>query len=108
MNFKGFLGHLSNRPPADCYLEFIIFFTHSTGINYLWTATHEIGHILGLDHDNEHRDAVMYPIYKRYNPKKGMELHENDIKRIQSLYGKKGKPLLPSNLKFYFSIVFIP
>ena len=29
----------------------------------------------------------MYPYYKRYNPK-GMELHENDIKRIQTLYGK--------------------
>ena len=31
-----------------------------------------------------------------------MELHENDIKRIQALYGKKGEPLLPSNCQVLF------
>lgn len=31
-----------------------------------------------------------------------MELHENDIKRIQALYGKKGEPVLPSNCQVLF------
>ena len=48
-------------------------------------ATHELGHILGLEHDTRNRDAVMYPYYRAYTP--NMKLHSNDIARIQRLYG---------------------
>lgn len=56
------------------------------GTNYLWVAVHELGHILGLEHDNGNRDAVMYPYYRGYQPG-GLRLHSNDIRRIQALYG---------------------
>jgi len=58
------------------------------GTNLLWVATHEMGHILGLEHDQQNRDAIMYPYYRRYTP--NMRLHANDIRRIQRLYGKGG------------------
>ena len=56
-----------------------------TGTNYLWVATHELGHILGLEHDTGNRDAVMYPYYRAYTP--NMRLHSNDIARLRRLYG---------------------
>ena len=56
------------------------------GINYLWVATHELGHILGLEHDTNNQNAVMYPYYRPYNP--NMKLHSNDIARIQRQYGQ--------------------
>ena len=58
------------------------------GINYLWVATHELGHILGLEHDTTTRTAVMYPYYRAYDPNANMKLHSNDIRRIRALYGK--------------------
>ena len=51
----------------------------------MWVATHELGHILGLEHDNLNRDAVMYPYYRSYTP--NMQLHGNDIARLRRLYG---------------------
>lgn len=47
-----------------------------------------MGHILGLEHDTQNQDAVMYPYYRQYTP--GFHLHSNDIARIQRLYGGKG------------------
>ena len=52
----------------------------------MWVATHELGHILGLEHDTTNRDAVMYPYYRAYTP--NMQLHRNDIARLQRLYGR--------------------
>ena len=43
-------------------------------------AMHEIGHSLGLTHENSHQ-SVMFPYYK-----KQLTLGKNDIKRIQRLY----------------------
>ena len=64
-------------------------FTHNSpqGTNLLWTATHEFGHVLGLDHSSD-RDAIMFPYYPNfYHP--NLSLEPDDIAGIQSLYGKK-------------------
>lgn len=46
----------------------------------------QFGHALGLDHSNV-EDAIMYPSYRN----EFKELHEDDRKGIQSLYGPRGK-----------------
>ena len=48
-----------------------------------WVAAHEIGHALGLKHSNV-GNSVMWPTAKIGRPK----LDQDDIKGIQSLYGK--------------------
>ena len=72
--------HLVNASVID-----YVFIMISTGTNYLWVATHELGHILGLEHDTQNREAVMYPYYRPYRA--NMQLHYNDKRRIQRLYG---------------------
>ena len=55
------------------------------GTDFYWTALHEIGHALGLDHSN-FADAVMYPFYTGF--KDNLQLNEDDINGIHYLYGK--------------------
>ncbi|XP_020851804.1 matrilysin [Phascolarctos cinereus] len=57
------------------------------GINFLFTATHELGHSLGLGHSSD-PEAVMYPTYSYKNPE-DFSLSEDDIRGIQKLYGKR-------------------
>jgi len=66
----------------------------TSGTNYLSVATHEIGHILGLEHDTNEQGAIMYPYYRGYDGK-GVTLHYNDIRRIRALYGSKTAPITP-------------
>lgn len=54
------------------------------GTNLFFTALHELGHSLGLDHSSN-SGAVMAPYYRGYNP--FTQLHEDDIAAIQKLYG---------------------
>jgi predicted Zn-dependent protease len=64
------------------------------------TATHEIGHILGLSHSDV-TDAIMNPFYVEML--NGVELQLDDIAGIQRLYGKLPfkklfiHPLVPPN-----------
>ena len=46
-------------------------------------AAHEIGHLLGLDHSND-EEALMYPYIND-----ALKPREDDIGKIQELYGKK-------------------
>lgn len=55
------------------------------GINFLFAATHEFGHSLGLGHSSD-PSAVMYPTYRDGDPK-NFKLSRDDIKGIQKLYG---------------------
>ncbi|MFG2095483.1 M10 family metallopeptidase domain-containing protein [Streptomyces sp. NPDC048612] len=48
-------------------------------------ALHELGHILGLDHSAD-RKSIMYPYYTG-----GKTLGQEDIQRIQALYGAPGR-----------------
>nr|DAC81292.1 TPA_asm: collagenase [Ladona dragonfly adintovirus] len=56
-------------------------------INLFAVLLHEIGHALGLGHSKD-RDSVMYAFYDE--PK--LELTQDDIKGIQSLYGVRSQP----------------
>ncbi|RMZ94488.1 matrix metallo ase-19-like, partial [Brachionus plicatilis] len=62
-------------------------FTDKTknGVNLQTVAVHEFGHALGLDHSLV-KGAVMNPYYKGYD--ENFKLGKDDIKAIQSLYGK--------------------
>ncbi|XP_072434330.1 macrophage metalloelastase-like [Chiloscyllium punctatum] len=59
--------------------------TGSNGTNLFIVAAHEIGHSLGLNH-SEDKNALMYHTYK-YVDTRGYTLPNDDVKRIQSLYG---------------------
>ncbi len=52
----------------------------------LQTATHEIGHSLGLQHSRD-RDAIMAPFYRDWMDE--MALRTDDISGIRSLYGRR-------------------
>jgi len=86
----GTLAHAYFPPVGRLHFDDDETFTEKTsnGTNLMWVATHEIGHILGLDHDELNRKAVMYPYYRPYNPE-GMKLHRLDIYRIQRQYGSE-------------------
>lgn len=55
------------------------------GINFLYAATHELGHSLGLGHSSD-PNAVMYPTYGDKDSK-DFKLSQDDIEEIQKLYG---------------------
>ncbi|XP_033095538.1 matrix metalloproteinase-18-like [Anneissia japonica] len=66
-------------------------FTHRShkGTNLLFTAVHELGHSLGLEHSDV-RGSVMYPWY--YGYRKNLALQPDDIAGIQAIYGSKESP----------------
>ncbi|XP_066556191.1 uncharacterized protein LOC136747142 [Amia ocellicauda] len=60
--------------------------TTSKNFNLFLVAAHEFGHAMGLDHSND-PTALMYPTYQYVNTD-GYTLPADDVKGIQSIYGK--------------------
>lgn len=54
----------------------------------LQVALHEIGHSLGLRHNN-YRVSVMNPIYQPFQKRNIVELSFYDRSKIQQIYGEK-------------------
>jgi len=57
-----------------------------TGIDLLKVAVHEIGHVLGLLH-NDRDNSIMYPIYVNRDVSEDFELSAEDRRSVQSIYG---------------------
>ena len=52
--------------------------------NLIHTLMHECGHAIGLKHCSQHKKCIMYPYYNGE-----VVLHNHDVERIQSFYGKR-------------------
>ena len=65
------------------FISHCFFFSSEASLRYV--TVHELGHALGIEHSNV-KDAVMYAYLKKGSAYPG--LNEDDIKAIQSLYGK--------------------
>merc|ERR1719295_1797669 len=73
---------------GDIHVDDTEYWTISSyrGTNLLQTMVHELGHSLGLSHSDK-REAVMAPFYRGWDPH--LKLSNDDVKAIQSLYGRK-------------------
>lgn len=77
--------------PGDCHFDddegFSADPTGRSGVPLLAVAVHELGHGLGLDHNPNDINAIMYPSYNPSNVK--TTLGSDDIAGIQALYGAR-------------------
>nr|AAI19058.1 Matrix metallopeptidase 7 [Mus musculus]AAI20656.1 Matrix metallopeptidase 7 [Mus musculus]BAE25921.1 unnamed protein product [Mus musculus] len=86
------LGHAFAPGPGlggDAHFDKDEYWTdgEDAGVNFLFAATHEFGHSLGLSHSSV-PGTVMYPTYQR-DYSEDFSLTKDDIAGIQKLYGKR-------------------
>jgi len=72
----------ANYPNPDTKVKFRTY-------NLIHTLTHEVGHAIGLKHNDECSDCVMYPYYNGTVTLKEGDMEE-DVPRIQAFYGARG------------------
>lgn len=93
----GFFPHNNLGLSGDIHFdneEHWILDSRPEGTDFFWTATHEIGHAIGLDH-SYYKDAIMFPYFQGY--KADLKLQKDDIEGIQNIYGKP-KNLIPTTV----------
>ena len=77
------IGMYNRTPPAYVHFRKSISFTTTSSDNNLEAvALHEIGHVLGLPHDENHTTAVMWP---EYSYKTSLTYY--DLTALYSIYG---------------------
>ncbi|KAG7158678.1 Matrix metalloproteinase-21-like [Homarus americanus] len=85
----GELGH-TLRPKQDTqiHMDDDEHFTLDSdlGTNLIKVAVHEIGHVLGLEHVVRNY-SIMYPVYEKVLPNRGLELGWEDRKLVQQVHG---------------------
>ena len=59
----------------------------ANGLNLLYVALHEIGHVLSLNHTTVF-DSIMYPSYNQSIQPASLELGKVDRTKVQAVYGK--------------------
>ncbi|XP_038065795.1 matrix metalloproteinase-9-like [Patiria miniata] len=76
---------------GDAHFDEDEMYTHNmpTGVSFFYTAAHEIGHTLGLDHSNV-PNSLMWPWGRSYTSE--FVLPQDDTDAIQSIYGANPNP----------------
>ncbi|XP_032767055.1 interstitial collagenase B-like [Rattus rattus] len=67
---------------------------NSDNFNLFYVTAHELGHSLGLSHSKD-EEALMFPSYTWNN--KDFVLNQDDINKIQALYGPSPNPIQPTD-----------
>ena len=70
----------------------------SRGINLLLAAMHELGHTLGLIKHSNDKESIMYPAVSYRKEMKDVQFANEDIWRVQQLYGIKGTAAPPPTM----------
>lgn len=85
---RGVLAHANPPTAGNCHFDAEETWSINPGQTELdleSVAVHEIGHLLGLDHEPGKPEAIMYPTFRYGRIKR--DLNADDIQGIQVLYG---------------------
>ncbi|XP_057313252.1 matrilysin-like [Hydractinia symbiolongicarpus] len=72
--------------------------------DFVQTIIHEMGHVLGLSHTKT-KESVMFPTIYAGPAGSHYALHQEDISRVQAIYGMLFFFYIPSSVFFLTSIL---